>query len=77
MPARGHDIARYVELHPDPPAAAEFLTSDGRGSYYVRWPNGSMRWVSTEYLTARQIAIGPCLLDDGDDPETAALREAP
>lgn len=53
-------LAYYLRTHPlnarKPGAAPEFLLCDPEGRmWFLRWPNGSMRWETTESLEARAI----------------------
>jgi hypothetical protein len=51
-------VAHYLRTHPIRPHARpehpEFLIRDeARAMWYVRWPNGSVRWESVVSLVAR------------------------
>ena len=57
QPITAKEVAKYLREHPRSPASPktpEFLTRDShRQMWYVRWPNGCVRWETETSLTAR------------------------
>jgi hypothetical protein len=60
LPVRGGGTVRLeFQANPvDRPAALEPLFHDRAGrSWYVRWPNGTLRWVTESFLEARGFPV--------------------